>query len=92
MKKLLPGLCFLLILCGVGAVSTASANTWPWHRHHKDASKATAKPKKEKSQKVKKSWHRREKNTNGDPVVVASGPKSVGWKHPQPGPAGAGAQ
>jgi hypothetical protein len=94
MKKLLLGFCGVLILSGVGTVSSASAKDWPWHRHHKDAASATPKqPKQPKQQKARKSFlhHEKASKNNGDPVMLSSGPKSVGRRHPQPGPAGAGA-
>lgn len=90
MKKLLLGLCFALVLSGVGPVSSASAREWWWHRHHKENSNSgDAKPHKEKT---KKSWfHHHEKAKGQDVAALTNGPRSIGHWHPMPGPAGYGA-
>lgn len=90
MKKQLLGLCFLLVLSGIGSVPGASAHDWWPHRHHKDASPKTH---ASKPPKTKKSFlHRERAKSNNETVAsVSPGPRSVGGRHPQPGPAGAGA-
>jgi len=103
MKRLLLGLCGVLVLSAIGPVPRASA-WWLWHRHHKDAktgantpgtatSDATA-PAPAPMQKHSR-WHRSHHQKaavaqNG--VMTTPGPRSVGWWHKQPGPAGAGAE
>lgn len=102
MKRLLLVICFTLALGALGPVSAASGSVWPFHRHHKDPAAAKAsKPEKSKSEKSKKSlFHRgkshdkaREQSARAEVAAgVSPGPKSVGWRHPTPGPAGAGAR
>jgi hypothetical protein len=56
--------------------------------------KASKTPKGPKAPKAKKPWHHREKaapSANNGSVVTTPGPRSIGWRHKQPGPAGAGA-
>jgi hypothetical protein len=98
MKKLFLAACFALALGMLGPVSAAAGPSWPFHRHHKD--KAPAAAKAEKPAKSKKSlFHRqksqdkaREKSARAEAAAgVSPGPKSVGWRHQTPGPAGAGA-
>jgi hypothetical protein len=97
MKKLLLAICFVLVLSIPGPVSAASIHDWPWHRHAKDP----AATKAEKPAKTKKPFfHRgksqdkaRENSAHAEVAAgVSPGPKSVGWRHQTPGPAGAGAQ
>ena len=94
MKKLFLAACFTFALA---SVSAAAGPGWPFHRHHKD--KAPAAAKAEKPPKTKKSLFHRQKS--GDKAReqaarseagVTPGPKSVGWHHQTPGPAGAGAK
>jgi hypothetical protein len=107
MKRLLLVICFTLALGALGPVSAAAGHDWPWHRHHKDPAAAKAsKPEKNKMdkskpEKGKKSlFHRqksqdkaREKSAREEVAAgVSPGPKSVGWRHQTPGPAGAGAR
>jgi hypothetical protein len=93
MKRLLLAVCCALALCTFGPVPTASALGWPWHRHHKDSANSNS----GHHEKAKKSRHHREKSQ--DPSApqqsaagVSPGPRTVGWWHPGPGPAGAGAE
>jgi len=97
MKKLLLAICFVLVLSILGPVSVASGHDWPWHRHAKDP----AATKAEKPAKTKKPFFHRGKsqdkareNSAHEEVAagVSPGPKSVGWRHQTPGPAGAGAR
>jgi hypothetical protein len=99
MKKLLLATCFTLALGTLGSASAAAGPGWPFHRHHKD--KAPAAAKAEKPPKTKKSmFHRqksqdkaREQSARQEAAAgVSPGPKSVGWRHQTPGPAGAGAK
>ena len=99
MKKFALTACFALALATLGPVSAAAGPSWPFHRHHKD--KAPAAAKAEKPAKTKKSlFHRqksqdkaREQSARAEVAAgVSPGPKSVGWRHQTPGPAGAGAK
>jgi hypothetical protein len=101
MKKLLLTAGFVFALGTLGPVSAAAGPSWPFHRHHKDKAPATAKaekPAKVKSEKSRKSlFHRgksqdkaREQSARAE-AGISPGPKSVGWRHQTPGPAGAGA-
>jgi len=104
MKRLLLVVCFTLALGTLGPVSAAAGPGWPFHRHHKDKAPAAAKaekPAKVKSEKSRKSlFHRgksqdkaREQSARQEAAAgVSPGPKSVGWRHQTPGPAGAGAK
>ena len=103
MKKLLLATCFTLALGALGPVSAAATGTiWPLHRHHKDKAPAAPKPehpKKDKAEKSKKSLFHRQKHEDNARAEsaraeagVSPGPKSVGWRHQTPGPAGAGAR
>ena len=103
MKKLLLATCFTLALATLGPVSAAATGTiWPLHRHHKDKAAAAPKaehPKKDKAEKSKKSLFHRQKHEDNARAEsaraeagVSPGPKSVGWRHQTPGPAGAGAR
>jgi hypothetical protein len=98
MKKLVLVACFAFALGTLGPVSAAAGHDWPWHRHHKDRAPAAAKT--ERPAKSRKSlFHRqrsqdkaREKSARAEVAAgVSPGPKSVGWRHQSPGPAGAGA-
>ena len=94
MKKLFLAACFTFALA---SVSAAAGPGWPFHRHHKD--KAPAAAKAEKPPKSKKSLFHRKKSEDKvreqaarSEAGVTPGPKSVGWRHQTPGPAGAGAR
>jgi hypothetical protein len=98
MKKFLLAACFSIALGTLGPISTAAGPSWPFHRHHKDNAPAAAKA--EKPPKTKKSmFHRsksqdkaREQSAHAEVAAgISPGPKSVGWRHQTPGPAGAGA-
>ena len=104
MKRLLPGLCCALLLSAFGPVPSASAHWWSWLHHHKNSASTNAAPapnakppkapKTPKAPKAKKTRHHHEKaarNDNNGSVVTTPGPRSIGWWHKQPGPAGAGA-
>lgn len=93
MKRLLLVLC--CVLCLSAAVPSASASTDIrfWHRNHKDPSNAAVAPKP----KAKRSLLHRAKPSRGqsarsEATFGMTGPKSVGWRHPEPGPAGFGAK
>lgn len=102
MKRFLLTVCFVLVLGMLGSVAAAAGPSWPFHRHHKDKAPAAAKaekPAKVKSEKSKKSLFHRQKSQDNARAEsaraeagVSPGPKSVGWRHQTPGPAGAGAR
>lgn len=91
-RLLLLGFCALSMSAASPAVG-ASADIRIWHRHHKDPAKTAEAPKP----KAKKSiFHRaqptREQAAKSEIAYGMTGPKSVGGRHPQPGPAGYGAK
>lgn len=95
MKRVLLLLCCALCLsAALPIIAKASADIRPWRKHHKEAAKTEKAPKP----KAKKTLlHRHAKPTREDAArsEVAygmTGPKSVGTRHPQPGPAGVGAR
>jgi hypothetical protein len=96
MKRMLLTLGFALALSAFGSVSFASANIWPLHRHHKDSAAKNSehheKARKAKGHREKHGDKVREQSVRSETGVgVTPGPHSVGGRHPQPGPAGAGA-
>jgi hypothetical protein len=95
MKRLLLMVSCALFLSAFGPISSAPAGIRFWHRHHKDAAKTSEAPK-EKAKHKKISFHRRGKATREEAArkeatFGMTGPKSQGWLHPHPGPAGVGA-
>jgi len=94
----------LLLTCAVClsvAASSASAasDVRFWHRKHKDSPKSTAvtEPSEAPEAKSKRTFlHRikpsREQEAHSEAAYGMTGPKSVGFRHPEPGPAGFGAQ
>jgi hypothetical protein len=94
----------LLLVIGAALIwavlspAAVSASIWPWHHSKaKSEAKSDAKPDAApapapvKKAKTHHSWfhhHAHQQNT-GAPLYT-SGPKSVGWFHKSPGPAGAG--
>jgi len=95
MKRLLAALSFTLFLSVVAPCSVNAAPSirlWP-HKHHKDASQPTeataAKPKRTLLHRGKPA---RDEAAKSEATYGMTGPKSVGWLHPTPGPAGYGAK
>jgi hypothetical protein len=79
MKRLLLGLVCILFLC---ALAPLPAHAWWWHhKHHAPANTAPD----AKNTKAHDEKHHR---GNSDPLYTF--PKTVGWWHKGPGPAGAG--
>jgi hypothetical protein len=65
-----------------------SASWWKWGHHSKSNANAAS---KEHKQKTHHSWFHHDKaQRNSGGALYTSGPKSVGWFHKMPGPAGAG--
>jgi len=94
----------LLLTCLVGLSSAAPfANAATdirfWHHKHKDSDKSTAasdstevpKPKSKKNV-LHRTKPSREKAARSEAAFGMTGPKSVGLRHPEPGPAGFGAK
>ena len=93
MKRLLLVLSWAFCLSAAAPLARASADIRFWHRKHKDAPKTAEASKPE----VKKTiLHRakpsREQAARSEAAYGMTGPQSVGWRHPQPGPAGVGAK
>ena len=88
----------LAVCLSTAASSDAATDVRFWHRKHKDSLNAAAsEPTKAPQPKTKRSLlHRtkpsREQAARSEAAFGMAGPKSVGFLHPQPGPAGAGAK
>ena len=91
--KPLPLLLCLLALCVVAPVAGAATNIPFWHRHKKDhATIATTQKPKTKRSFLHHARPTREEDARAEATYGMSGPRSVGFWHPQPGPAGVGAK
>ena len=93
MKRLPIVLTFAVSLCLAVPAASAPSNIrlWP-HRHHQDASEATEAPKpKAKRSLLHRAKPSRDEAARSEATYGMTGPKSVGLRHPQPGPAGYGA-
>jgi len=93
MKRLLLMLSCVFFISAAVPMTSASADLHFWRHHHKDQAKTSAAPKP----KAKRTFLHRAKPTHGQPAreeaaFGMTGPKSVGWRHPHPGPAGVGAK
>jgi len=104
MKRLLLVLTCGLLLAILGP-APAAARWWPFgHHSHSSApgaaggsaphgrSSAGRKEKKQKTKKNKKDKASRASRHSGDGEHLYAVPRSIGRRHPQPGPAGAGAE
>jgi len=94
MKRLLTLLfcAFFLSIAAPAASAAAEIRLWP-HKHHKDASEATETPKpKTKRSLLHRAKPSREDAARSEATYGMTAPKSVGWRHPTPGPAGYGAK
>lgn len=92
MKRLVLVLSCALCLSATGPLARASTHIRILHRKHKDSPKSTEAPKP----KAKRTFLHRAKPTHeqaarSEATFGMTGPKSVGWRHSQPGPAGFGA-
>ena len=93
MKRLLVVIPFALFLSVATPTLGAASNIrlWP-HKHHKDASEAAEAPKpKAKRSLLHRAKPSRDDAARSEATYGMTGPKSVGLRHPQPGPAGYGA-
>jgi len=91
-KKVLA-LLFCALFLSIAASSANAAGgirLWP---HHKDSSKSSEAPKqKPKKSLLHRSKPSRDEVAHSEATNGMVGPKSVGWRHPEPGPAGYGAK
>ena len=93
MKRIALLLSCALFLSAVGPIPSASAGIKIWHRHKKDAAKTSAAPKpKTKRSILHRAKPTREQAAREEVAFGMTGPRSVGTRHPQPGPAGVGAR
>jgi hypothetical protein len=93
MNRLLLAACCAVWLSAAASAASASTDIRLWPHHHKDSNKASvpAKPK-EKHGFLHRGKGSREQAARSETSNGMPGPKSVGWRHPQPGPAGVGAK
>ena len=99
MKRSVLVLSYALCLSVVAPLANASTDIRIWPRKHKDSSKntETAKPTEAPNHKGKIAFLHRPKPSRAQAARAEAsfgmtGPVSVGWRHPQPGPAGVGAK
>jgi hypothetical protein len=98
MKRFVLVLSCMLCLSVAAPVANAATDVRFWHRKHKDTVKKTETSEQTEVPKPKLKrtlLHRakpsREQAARSEIAYGMTGPKSVGWRHPQPGPAGVGA-
>jgi len=87
MKRLLLVLAAALIWA-ILSPAPVSAGWWPRSHHSKAKAEANAGHKEH----TRRAWfhHRQKQQHNSSDPLYTSGPKTVGWWHKGPGPAGAG--
>ena len=92
MKQLLVLLsCALLLSVVVTSADAASGiRLWPRHKTPKESTEAP-KPKTKRSV-LHRAKPSRDESARSEASYGMPGPKSVGWRHPTPGPAGYGAK
>jgi hypothetical protein len=92
MKRLFVLSCFLS-LSASASIASATPKIHFWHRHKKDpAASAPAPKQKAKHNLFHRAQPTREESARSETAYGMTGPRSVGYLHPQPGPAGVGAQ
>ena len=92
MKRLVLVLSCALCLSATAPLASASTHIRIWHRKHKDSPKSTEAPKpKAKRTLLHRAKPTHEQAARSEAAFGMTGPKSVGWRHSQPGPAGFGA-
>lgn len=92
MKRLLAVLsCAMFLSVAVPSANAAGGGIRLWP-HHKDSSKAAEASKKPKKNLLHRSKASRDEVARSEATNGMTGPKSVGWRHPEPGPAGYGAK
>jgi hypothetical protein len=99
MKRYVLVLTCAVCLSAAAPIANAATDVRFWHRKHKDSPANTAESESsEASQpRIKRAFlHRakpsREQAAHSEATFGMTGPKSVGLRHPQPGPAGVGAR
>jgi len=99
MKRSVLVLTCAIFLSAAAPLANAATDIRLWHRKHKDSPKNTAAPEPIEAPKPKTKrtfLHRakpsREQAARSEAAFGMTGPKSVGFRHPQPGPAGVGAK
>jgi len=93
MKRPVLVLSCVLCLSAAAPLSSASAEIRFWHRKHKDSPKSADAPKpRAKRTFLHGGKPGREQAARSEAAFGMTGPKSVGWRHPAPGPAGVGAK
>ena len=92
MKQLLILLSCAVFLSVAATSASASTDIRFWHRNHKDAGTISeAREPKAKRTFLYRGKPSREQAARSEATFGMTGPKSVGRRHPQPGPAGFGA-
>ena len=98
MKRSVLLLACLLGLSTAAPFANAATDIRFWHHKHKDSDKNTAaadsteaKPKSKRNV-LHRAKPSREKAARSEAAFGMTGPKSVGLRHPEPGPAGFGAK
>jgi len=92
MKPVLVLTC-MLSLGGTGSIASAATGIPFFHRHHKADPAMTEAPKtKSKRSFLHRAAPTREEAARSEAAFGMPGPESVGYWHPEPGPAGVGAK
>ena len=93
MKRLLLVLSWALCMSTAAPLARASDDIRFWPRKHKDPPKTAEAPKtKTRKTLLHRAKPSREQDARSEAAYGMTGPHSVGWRHPQPGPAGFGAK
>jgi hypothetical protein len=93
MKRLVLVLSCAVCLNVAAPFASASTDIRFWHHKHKDSPKNTEAPKpKAKRTFLHRAKPSREQAAHSEATFGMTGPKSVGWRHRQPGPAGFGSK
>jgi len=90
MKSLLLLSC-MLSLGAAAPIASASTEIPFFHHHKKDAAATAPKPKTRRSF-LHRAEPSREESARAEATYGMTGPRSVGFLHPEPGPAGVGAR
>jgi len=95
MKRRLVLFSCALALTVAAPFASASSEIPFFHRHPKKAAQSTEAPApapKPKRSILHRSKRTREEAARSEAAFGMPGPRSVGWRHPEPGPAGVGAK
>ena len=91
MKSLLLLSC-MLSLGAAAPIASASPEIPFFHHHKKDAASPAAPKPKTKRNFLHRAEPSREEAARAEATYGMTGPRSVGFRHPEPGPAGVGAK